>query len=162
MFIRNACYVYNKILLHLRVITQKSLQLPFFPRSPSCLCFWTDRRRIFVNVWWIFVVGAWPVPLDTLEKHHVMSVYFNLKFRVWKHNIPRASEKIIMAKVSGHISKHVNVINIIHDVNSTLHSSRLRRSKEDRVIELISKEVWRKWKGKIFNKWNWYIMWKLY
>ena len=61
-----------------------------------------------------------------------------------KHNIPRASEKIIMAKVSGHISKHVNVINIIHDVNSTLHSSRLRRSKEDRVIELISKEVWRK------------------
>ena len=32
------------------------------------------------------------------------------------------SEKIIMAKASGHISKHVNVINVFHYVNSILYT----------------------------------------
>ena len=33
-----------------------------------------------------------------------------------------ASEKILMAEVSGHISVLVNVINVFHDVNSVLHT----------------------------------------
>ena len=35
--------------------------------------------------------------------------------------MPYASEKI-MAEVSGHTSKHVNVNNIFHDINSILHT----------------------------------------
>ena len=35
--------------------------------------------------------------------------------------MPCASEKIIMAEVSGHISEHVNVINIFRDANFILH-----------------------------------------
>ena len=33
------------------------------------------------------------------------NIYSNLKFRVWKYDIPCASEKIIMAEVGGHTSK---------------------------------------------------------
>ena len=49
-------------------------------------------------------------------------IYCNLKFRVWKHDMPCASEKIIMAELSRHISEHLNVINVFHDVNSILYT----------------------------------------
>ena len=55
---------------------------------------------------------------NTLEKCYMTNIYFNLKFRVWKYDMPCASEKIIMALVSAHISDYVNIINIFHDVNS--------------------------------------------
>ena len=48
------------------------------------------------------------------------NIYSNLKFRVWIHEIPCASEEIILAEVSGHLSEHVNIINVFPDVNSIL------------------------------------------
>ena len=35
--------------------------------------------------------------------------------------MPRTSEKIIMPELSGHISEHVNVVNVFNDVNSKLN-----------------------------------------
>ena len=42
----------------------------------------------------------------------------NLKFRMWRHGMLCALEKIIMAEVSG----HRNVISVFHDVDSILYT----------------------------------------
>ena len=36
--------------------------------------------------------------------------------------MPCASEQIIMGEVSGHISEHVNVINVFPDINAMLYT----------------------------------------
>ena len=57
----------------------------------------------------------------TLEKRYATNINTTLKFCVWKHEMPCALEKIIMAEVSGHISQHVNVINVFYGVNLILY-----------------------------------------
>ena len=59
----------------------------------------------------------------TLGKCYVRNVYSNLKSRMWKHDMPCTSEKIIMAEVSGQTSKNVNVKNVFHNANSILYTA---------------------------------------
>ena len=60
---------------------------------------------------------------DILEKHGT-NINNNLKFRVWKHDMPCALEKIIMAELSGHISKYVNFIKCVSGLKLNLiHSN---------------------------------------
>ena len=59
--------------------------------------------------------------LDTLEKHYVTNINTNLKFRLWKHDMPCVLEKVIMAEVSGHIAERISVINVFHSANLILY-----------------------------------------
>ena len=60
---------------------------------------------------------VWPVPLKTLNKRYVRNVYYNMKFCVWKYDMPCASKKIIMVEVSGYVSEHLNVIKVYMVIN---------------------------------------------
>ena len=82
-------------------LTLKALEFPF----SSSLCSslqptWTDWRKLLVEL-------SKFIKLDEcgLIQTHVRNIYSSLKFRVWKYDMPRASEKIIMAEVGGHTSK---------------------------------------------------------
>ena len=59
----------------------------------------------------------------TLGKCYVRNVYSNLKSRMWKHDMPCTSEKIITAEVSGQTSKNVNVRYVFHNANSILYTA---------------------------------------
>ena len=63
-----------------------------------------ETRRVWLNS-------------DILEKHYVTNINTNLKYHLWKYDIPWALEKIIMAEVSGHITKRVTIINVFHGLN---------------------------------------------
>ena len=57
-----------------------------------------------------------------MEKRYMITINTNLKFRVWKHDLPCALEKTIMAEVSRRTSERVNVINVFHGVNLILYT----------------------------------------
>ena len=59
----------------------------------------------------------------TLGKCYVRNVYSNLKSRMWKHDMPCTSEKIITAEVSGQTSTNVNVKYAFHNANSILYTA---------------------------------------
>ena len=103
-------------------VTQEALQLPvllFFSFFSSV--FLKEPAKVFFQYFKDFIFRrVWPVSLDTLEKRYVRNAKINLEFRVWKHDVLCALEKIVMVEVSGHTSKHVIVISVFHDVNSTL------------------------------------------
>ena len=137
------------------------------------------------------------------------NVYFNLKLRIWKHDMPCALKKIMMAEVSGaykpacecykcfswyklnllHNEPHApdfnKFINVLHGENlalftvtsfQSLQKSTGNRNSEirwnprwkatknsssnrsnDRKIEFINKEVYRKKKEKVFITRIWLI-----
>ena len=73
--------------------------------------------RIFCICW---ATRLW-LNSDTLEKSYVRNIYSNLKFRVWKHEMPWALKKISWRRWVG-ISEHVDVINVFHGVKSILYT----------------------------------------
>ena len=45
---------------------------------------------------------------DPLKKGYAINIYYNLRIRVWKHDMPSASEKIILVEIGGEISRYIS------------------------------------------------------
>ena len=45
---------------------------------------------------------------DTLKKGYAVNIYYNLRIRVWKHDMSSASEKIILVEIGGEISRYIS------------------------------------------------------
>ena len=108
----------------MRVI-QKALQLPLhssFLFFLSLQQIWTWLTKVACPIFRSVILDECHLIWTHWRNVYVKHIYCNLKFRVWKHDIPYTLEKIIMAEVSKHIIKHVNVINVLHDVNSILYT----------------------------------------
>ena len=93
-------------------IPQKASQLALFSFSLSLQQIWTDWRKLLVEFSIFVKLDKWRNS-DKREKSYMRSIHSNLKFRVWKQDIPCALVKITMTEVSGHI---------FHDVNSILNT----------------------------------------
>ena len=57
---------------------------------------------------------------------------------MWKHDMPCVSEKIILAEVSEYIRQHVNVINIVHKINSILYTVTSIEPKTGILLKVIN------------------------
>ena len=93
-------------------IPQKASQLALFSFSLSLQQIWTDWRKLLVEFSIFVKLDKWRNS-DKREKSYMRSIHSNLKFRVWKQDIPCALVKITMTEVSGHV---------FHDVNSILNT----------------------------------------
>ena len=80
-------------------LTQNALQLRIFSFFFSTQQIWTNWQKLLVEFPGFFKLTE----CGSVGKSYVTNIYSNLKFRVWKHDIPYALEKIIMAEVSRHI-----------------------------------------------------------
>ena len=112
-------------LFRLRV-TQKALQWTLFSSFCSSLQqIWTDLWKLLVKLSLFFKLDKRDL-IQTHQRNVVTDVYFNLKFHVWKQDMPCASEKIIITEVRGDTNENVNVLNTFQYVNSISYKAHLK------------------------------------
>ena len=120
-----ACNAKSFMLFRLRV-TPKALQWTLFSSFCSSLQqIWTDWWKLLVKPSLFFKLDECGL-IQTHQRNVVTDVYFNLKFHVWKQDMPCASEKIIITEVRGDTNENVNVLNTFHYVNSISYKAHLK------------------------------------
>ena len=95
---------------------EKAFESTFFSLSPCQQC-WMNGS-FFFNVSWIVVKGMYDQCSWTHWRNIVWEIFFPIWNFVFEYLTCYALQKIIIAEVSGHISKHVNIIKVFHDGNS--------------------------------------------